>query len=309
VNASTDETSSPSCRYWKAAIATLPPTKRDAAWEFYAARLADGQAGDTLAAMVLLLEANGAFLLTLPEQFHQELIHPLRAQVAELRDELQSHTERQQKTLIEQDKVQEGVSAAAALIERTNRDVVGSVKGAIDALDIADLASRINRSLESNTLRPMQIALQNLRTHVENADGASLAAERSIRSWRRAHIGGIVGACSLASLLLAGVLLSWGWWKMEDHYRQRLGAQVVRLSATDNAYRQLLWLGISLRLEPWVDQSGKIVEGGYCVVIDDAEDASLKVVGDRKAGVVTLKATPLVKRREMLQHQVEKLTK
>ena len=136
MNANIDETSSSSCRYWKAAIATLPPAKRDAAWEFYATRLADGQAGDTLAALVLLLEANGAFLLTLPDQFHEDLIQPLRTDVTGLRDELQSHIERQQKTLIEHDKVQEGVSAAAALVQQTNRELVGSVKGAMEALDI-----------------------------------------------------------------------------------------------------------------------------------------------------------------------------
>jgi hypothetical protein len=293
VNANIDETSSSSCRYWKAAIATLPPAKRDAAWEFYATRLADGQAGDTLGALILLLEANGVFLLTLPDQFHEELFQPFRTDIAALRDELRSHIERQQKTLIEQDKVQEGVSAAAALVQQTNRELVGSVKGAIDALDIADLASRINRSLETSTLRPMHMAARNLEKYVENANKASIAAERSVRTWRQAHIGGIVGTCILASLLLVGVVLSWGWWKMEDHYRQRLSTQVVRLSATDDAYRQLLWLGISLRLEPWVDQSGKIVENGYSIVIDNAEDASLKVVGERKAGVVTLKATPL----------------
>jgi hypothetical protein len=163
----------------------------------------------------------------------------------------------------------------------------------MEALDIAGLASRINRSLETSTLRPMQMAARNLDKYVENADKASFAAERSVRTWRKAHIGGVVGTCILASLLLMGVVLSWGWWKMEDHYRQRLATQVVRLSATDDAYRQLLWLGISLRLEPWVDQSGKIVENGYSIVIDNAEDASLKVVSERKAGVITLKATPL----------------
>ena len=139
----------------------------------------------------------------------------------------------------------------------------------------------------------MQMAARNLDKYVENANKASFAAERSVRTWRQAHIGGIFGMGVLASLLLVGVVLSWGWWKMEDHYRQRLSTQVVRLSGTDDAYRQLLWLGISLRLEPWVDQSGKNVENGYSIVIDNAEDATLRVVGERKAGVIMLKATPL----------------
>jgi hypothetical protein len=52
-------------RYWRAAISHLSdPQKRDAAWEFYLRRLEARKSGDTLSALVLLLEANGAFLTT-----------------------------------------------------------------------------------------------------------------------------------------------------------------------------------------------------------------------------------------------------
>ncbi len=96
---------------------------------------------------------------------------------------------------------------------------------------------------------------------------------------------------------------------MEAHFRQRLAAHVARLSATDDAYRQLLWLGISLRLEPWLDESGKAVEDGYCVVVDDAERADLKVIGERKLGIIALKATPLFKRIEMLKREADRAKK
>jgi hypothetical protein len=309
VSAGTNEPVDPSCRYWKAAIATLPPAKRDAAWQFYATHLADGQTGDTLSGLILLLEANGAFLLTLPGQFHGQLIQPLAERLEALRDELLAHVERQQTALIEYDRVQEAVSGVATLIQEANREFIRTLQSGIGAVDIAGLTSRINHSLETNTLRPIQVALRNLDKHAENADRVSVAAERSIRSWRRVHITGIAGTSFLAALLFAGLVLSWGWWNMEARFRQRLAAQVVRLSATDDAYRQLLWLGISLRLEPWLDESGKAVEDGYCVVVADAESADLKVVGDRKLGMIALKATPLLKRIEMLKHEVDRAKK
>jgi hypothetical protein len=50
--------------YWQAAIAALPPEKRDAAWRFYAERGLEvaHEARDTLAGLLLLLEANGLFM-------------------------------------------------------------------------------------------------------------------------------------------------------------------------------------------------------------------------------------------------------
>ena len=53
-------------RYWKAAIAHLPPEKREAAWEFYLDRLESSAAADTLGGVMLLLEAHLAFFDDLP---------------------------------------------------------------------------------------------------------------------------------------------------------------------------------------------------------------------------------------------------
>lgn len=50
--------------YWQAVIAALPPEKRDAAWRFYSEHGLDvaHEARDTLAGLLLLLEANGLFM-------------------------------------------------------------------------------------------------------------------------------------------------------------------------------------------------------------------------------------------------------
>ena len=53
-------------KYWKAAIAHLPPEKREAAWEFYLDRLESSAAADTLGGVMLLLEAHLAFFDDLP---------------------------------------------------------------------------------------------------------------------------------------------------------------------------------------------------------------------------------------------------
>ncbi|VVM05520.1 hypothetical protein MAMC_00642 [Methylacidimicrobium cyclopophantes] len=60
-------------RYWKAAISHLPPEKQNAAWEWYRARSEPSQAFDSLSGLLLLLEANAAYLERVPRAV-QELL-------------------------------------------------------------------------------------------------------------------------------------------------------------------------------------------------------------------------------------------
>ncbi|MGD9896195.1 MAG: hypothetical protein AB7T14_03825 [Candidatus Methylacidiphilaceae bacterium] len=60
-------------RYWKAAISHLPPEKQAAAWEWYRARSEPAQAFDSLSGLLLLLEANAAYLERVPRAV-QELL-------------------------------------------------------------------------------------------------------------------------------------------------------------------------------------------------------------------------------------------
>ncbi|WP_018290853.1 hypothetical protein [Verrucomicrobium sp. 3C] len=59
--------------YWKAAIAHLPPEKQGAAWEWYRSRSEPAQAFDSLSGLLLLLEANAAYLERVPRAV-QELL-------------------------------------------------------------------------------------------------------------------------------------------------------------------------------------------------------------------------------------------
>ncbi|QSR83847.1 hypothetical protein [Methylacidimicrobium sp. B4] len=60
-------------RYWKAAIAHLPPEKREAAWEWYQSRSEPAHSFDSLSGLLLLLEANAAYLERVPRAV-QELL-------------------------------------------------------------------------------------------------------------------------------------------------------------------------------------------------------------------------------------------
>jgi len=110
-------------RYWKAAISALPTAeKRDAAWEFYLDKLTGTNAGDTLSGLILLLEANGAFLLTLPAKFHEEMTLPIIERLSAMREELQANVEAQRAALSAADAVNEG-------LEKANKTICGDDRG------------------------------------------------------------------------------------------------------------------------------------------------------------------------------------
>ncbi len=78
-------------RFWKAAIAHLPPEKREAAWEWYRSRSEPAHSFDSLSGLLLLLEANAAYLERVPRAV-QELLESASNPTlgtAPSRDELQ----------------------------------------------------------------------------------------------------------------------------------------------------------------------------------------------------------------------------
>jgi hypothetical protein len=295
-------------RYWKAAISCLStPEKREVAEEFLRNKLENGRGSDTLFALILLLEANGTFLLTLPERIHDEIAQPISNRLGAFSGELLAHLERQQHMLAAIGKLQESVAASEKLFDQSRRELAFKIQTAADSVDGPGIAQRISVAVENDTLHLLKHSLRNLDQSTEAAIQATQSADRSVETWRKIQLRGIVLASVLSVVLIAGGILCWGWWRMEDCYRARLAAHVTRLSETDEAYRQFLWLGLSLRLSPWEDQSGKPVKDGYTITIDDAENAEVIATEGRNRAVVRLKAQPLVKRLELLSKEAEKL--
>ena len=76
--------------YWKAAISCLPSQEmRDAAWEFFVRHLAQNpKMADTFSGVILVMQANGLYMLKVPKLVHDEALVPLGREVSRLRDEM-----------------------------------------------------------------------------------------------------------------------------------------------------------------------------------------------------------------------------
>ena len=66
-------------RYWKAAISRLPTQEmRDAAWEFFVRHFSQNpKMADTLSGLILVMQANGLYMLKAPKIVHDQAIDPL----------------------------------------------------------------------------------------------------------------------------------------------------------------------------------------------------------------------------------------
>jgi len=199
-------------RYWKAAISALPTAeKRDAAWEFYLDKFAGTNAGDTLSGLILLMEANGAFLLTLPEKFHHELTQPIIEQLSAMRQEMQTNIEAQQLMLRAADMANESIERCGQHLANTTVDFANKVQAASRLIDTTALASQICADLQSSVVSPLRVALRNVPEQTKQIEAAAEAAEASIKKWHSLHFNGIVFNACLATLVAVAFIFCFIW--------------------------------------------------------------------------------------------------
>jgi len=292
-----------SLRYWKAAISALPAEKRDAAWEFLMQRFAGAtSAGDTLSGLILLLEANGAFLLTLPEKFYQEMSRPILERLKALREEIDAIVESQRTALLAADDATETLEKGNKQLVATGDIFASKIHGAARLIDTNAIANRVNEQLESLIVSPLQLALSTLPKESRQIEAASKAAQSSIEKWHKLNFGGLLVLCAAFAIVIALALAGFVYRECHEYYDRRLTAEIVRLTADNEVCRRLLALGVGMRLDPWTDANGKPVEDAYALVITKAEDAQIKESDGHKEAVILVK-------RDTLQEQLDDIAK
>ena len=173
-------------RYWRAAISHLiDPQKRDAAWEFYLRKLEGRKIGDTFSGLVLLLEANGVFLSSLPERIQLELMEPFAERFTAIKAHLAQQEERQREIL-------ERLEKAAERNKDTNTRAIvavataeGALRKAATALDASSVVREVKSQIEEEALVPFKRVLKDLAAGSQSITEATHAAETAVARWRR----------------------------------------------------------------------------------------------------------------------------
>ena len=292
-----------SYRYWKAATSYLStPAKREAAEEFLRTRLKGGRGADTLFALILLLEANGAFLLSIPERYDCELLQPLGNLLNGFRSEFQTQAESQRQTSRAISVAHDEIGHAATNIGQVSADFERKLHAAVLGIDMKEVATRLSNTLEHAALKPMETVIRNLENSRSKMEQATASAQTSVETWRKVHFGGILANCLIIAGLVALILSGVAYWQVKRHFDQRLAAEIIRMDSNYGALNELLGFGIDIRVAAWTDADGKPVHDGYILTLSNALDARIRKLNGKS------EATILVKQ-ETLQEQMERTEK
>jgi len=292
-----------SYRYWKAATSYLStPAKREAAEEFLRTRLEGGRGADTLFALILLLEANGAFLLSIPQRYDCELLQPLGNLLNGFRSEFQTQAERQRQTSRAISLAHDEIGHAAANISQVSTDFERKLHAAVLGIDMKEVATRLSNTLDHAALKPIETVLRNLEDSRSKMEQVTTSAQKSVETWRKVHFGGLLANCLIIAGLVALILSGVAYWQCKRHFDQRLAAEIARMNTNYGAINELLGFGIDIRVAAWTDADGKPIHDGYILTLSNAVDARIrKLNGKSEATILVKQETP--------QEQIERTEK
>jgi hypothetical protein len=144
-------------RYWKVAISRLPAQEmRDAAWEFLLRHFSQNpKMADTLSGLILVMQANGLYMLDAPKIIHEQAIDPLNGALSRFHEELDHAINRHKHVATEACQTAEIAVTAVKRLDDTIRHGWREV-------NTEKLAERVHVELEGTLLKPLAIQCRQL---------------------------------------------------------------------------------------------------------------------------------------------------
>jgi hypothetical protein len=272
-------------RYWKAAISCLPtPETRDAAWEFFIRHFSQNpKMADTLSGLILVLQANGLYILEAPKNVREQIADPLREALTRLGTELNRSIDRHQ----------EIATAAAQSTERAItaiKGLEGAIRSGWQEVNVASLAERVHAELEAALLQPLASQCRVMEQAAPAVNNALERIENSTRQLRGYHFKGILAAMLLSCLAIAGSCFALGWAKLSHLYELKVKAaleRVVSVNATnDETFTRLTKMNVPVRIVPVVDSRKQTIPRKFALVVDRAEDVGIEEMRDGKRAAI-----------------------
>ncbi|MGB8466763.1 MAG: hypothetical protein WCE49_17585, partial [Terrimicrobiaceae bacterium] len=262
-------------RYWKAAISRLPNQEmRDAAWEFFVRHFSQNpRMADTLSGLILVMQANGLYMLDAPEIIHEQAIDPLNGALARFREELDRSVSRHKQVAAEACQTAETTVTAVKGLDETIRHGWREV-------NTERLAERIHSELEGTLLQPLAMQCRYLKKAAPDLQEAVQRMEDSTRKLRAFHFKGILAVMLAACLVVMGGCFSFGWWKLSRHYDRMVDAALKRIRSVNvgnqEAFTQLTEMNVPIRVLPVSDSKKRTIPRKFALVMDHAEDVAVE---------------------------------
>ena len=274
--------------YWKAAISCLPTQEmRDAAWEFFVRHLAQNpKMADTFSGVILVMQANGLYMLKVPKLVHDEALVPLGREVSRLRDEmaetLSRHAEVTKDTFAVCEKTRQVAEAAA----KAAKELDDAIRHGWREVNTEKLAVRIQGELETALLRPLVAQCRQVEEMTPALKDAADQLEESARKLRSFHFKGILAVMLAACLVVMGGSFAYGWWNLSRHYDRMVDAALKRIlsvnAGNQEAFTRLTEMNVPIRVLPVTDSKKQTIPRKFALVMDHAEDVAVEDTPDGK---------------------------
>jgi hypothetical protein len=278
-------------RYWKAAISCLPTQEtRDAAWEFFVRHFSQNpKMADTLSGLILVMQANGLYMLEAPKTVREQVVDPLHQALTRFSTELNQAIDRHK-------------DIATEATQSTERAVT-AIKGLDEAIrsgwrevNTASLADRVHAELEATLLQPLASQCRALERAAPAVNKALEHMENSARQLRGYYFKSILAAMLISCLAIAGGCLVLGWSKLSHHYELKVKAALERVASinatNEETFTQLTKMNVQIRVVPVVDNRKQTIPRKFALVVDHAEDVGIEETGDGKRAAIYFEQSP-----------------
>jgi hypothetical protein len=272
-------------RYWKAAISCLPtPETRDAAWEFFVRHFVQNpKMADTLSGLILVLQANGLYMLEAPKTLREQVADPLHEALTRFSAELNQAIDRHQEIAIEATQSTERAITAITGLE-------GAIRSGWQEVNAASLAERVHAELEATLLQPLASQCRALEQAAPVVNNVLERMENSTRQLRGYHFKGILAAMLISCLTIAGGCFVLGWSKLSHHYELKVEAALERVvsvnAINEETFTQLTKMNVPIRVVPVVDNRKQPIPRKFALVVDQAEDVGIEETGAGKRAAI-----------------------
>ncbi|HEY5768875.1 MAG TPA: hypothetical protein VIS71_03425, partial [Terrimicrobium sp.] len=126
------------------------------AWEFFVRHLAQNpKMADTFSGVILVMQANGLYMLKVPKLIHDDALVPLGREVSRFRDELAESVNRHAEVTRDTFAVCERTRQIAEVAATTVKELDDAMRHGWREVNTEKLAGRIEEEVETALLRPL----------------------------------------------------------------------------------------------------------------------------------------------------------
>ena len=280
-----NEEAEENCRYWKAAISHLPTQEmRDAAWEFFVRHFSQNpRMADTLSGLILVMQANGLYMLEAPKMVREQIVDPLNEALTHFGTDLDRAIDRH-------NDIANGASQTTEIAVTAIKGLDDAIRSGWPEVNAAKLAERVHAKLEQSLLQPLAIQCRLLEQTAPAVNEAFEHMELSARRLRSFHFKSIFAAMLISCVVIAGGCFAVGWSKLSRVYELKASAALERILAVNarnqETFNQLTKMNVPIRVVPVVDSRKLTIPRKFALVMDHAEDVGIENIGDRKRAAI-----------------------